>query len=129
MNVGDPLRLANYPAHAVGQFFHFQCIQLRLPNIPGNPRCWPMVRSIETSSVVGDLGYQSEKTATIARQNLFMHSIAVNSHVLMYSLVASVGMPYAKIRIEAVTLCRVDNPSLPDASRHWLKSLSCCLTT
>ncbi|KAJ0666615.1 hypothetical protein HanPI659440_Chr17g0668761 [Helianthus annuus] len=26
------------PFQAVGQFFHFQCIQSMLPSIPGNPR-------------------------------------------------------------------------------------------
>src|SRR5436190_20736112 len=35
-------RPVNMPFHALGQFFHSQCIQSRLPSIPEKPRWAPL---------------------------------------------------------------------------------------
>jgi hypothetical protein len=43
----------NCPCHAVGQFFHSQCIQSKEANIPGNPRSAFSFKRRSTSSWVG----------------------------------------------------------------------------
>src|SRR6266508_1992357 len=51
-------RPVNMPFHAVGQFLHSQCIQSRLPSIPGKPRREPTSRRRATSAVLGALRYR-----------------------------------------------------------------------
>jgi len=57
--------------HAVGQFFHFQCIQLMLPRIPKNPWFFLTTSNLAMSSLFGNLKYSSEKIETTVLTNLF----------------------------------------------------------
>ncbi|KAG2666541.1 hypothetical protein I3760_15G067400 [Carya illinoinensis] len=63
--VGSRMWPEYIPFQTAGQFFHFQCMQSMLPNIPGNPHSF------------GDRKYSSEKTLTIVLENRFRLSITV----------------------------------------------------
>jgi len=90
------------PCHAIGHFFHFQCIQSMLPNIPGNPRCSP-IDNQQISASFGALRYQSPKTSKIALTKALRLSIAVGSPIRRYSSLRSAGISYASILWAAVT--------------------------
>ena len=97
MIVGEPLWPENSPTHAGRQFFTFTAYNQYFLTFQES-----FLANIEkfgkTSYVVANLTYHSENTYIIERQNHFMHSIAVDSPIWMYSSVASSDMPYAKIR-------------------------------
>src|SRR6266498_4057479 len=106
-------RPVNMPFHAVGQFLHSQCIQSRLPSIPGKPRREPTSSRRATSAVFGALRYTPSNAEITARQNICTAKLAVESPMRTYSSTASAGIPYAKIRIAATYFCIADNPSFP----------------
>jgi hypothetical protein len=60
----------NIPFHVAGQFFHVQCMQSRLPNIPRKPQLSPTSNNLATSLLFGDLKYSLEKIETTALTNL-----------------------------------------------------------
>ncbi len=115
--------------HAEGQFFHAQCIQSRLPSIPGKPRCSLTLKMRSVSSWVGVRKYSSPKASTTARQKRWRLFIAVLSPMRTYSSstyssIASAGEPYASCRSAAIVFCIVDKHALPIASGLYSKKES-----
>src|SRR5438128_12546763 len=105
MMEADFPRPVNMPFHAVGKFLHSQCIQSRLPSIPGKPRLAPTSRRRATSAVVGALRYTPSNADITARQNISTAKLAVESPMRTYSSTASAGLPYAEILIAATPFC------------------------
>src|SRR5688500_18150414 len=66
-----------WPYQAAGQFFHSQCVQSRLPSMPGKLLCLLNARSLSKSSNVGLQRYSGSYASIIAPQNLFRDSVAV----------------------------------------------------
>ena len=109
-------KLQYCPCHAIGQFFHSQCMQSIEPNIPGNPRASPICSRRLMSLLLGLLKYSCPNISLTPLTNFCKHWVAVHSPILTYSSTQSVGDLHSSIRIAAVHFYNDERPILPTTS-------------
>ena len=118
------------PAHAFGQFFHFQCMQSIDPSIPGQPSLSLSLRILLRSCSVGSRKNLSPYYCSIiAAQKQSKISNIVDSAIRDRSSTSSLEHPVANNLIAVIIFCLGDIPSIPVASTRCVKTIVGCQPT